>query len=128
VRPFAAGRELAPAYEFIAHLARNVIAESGRAKIIDLSLARAPGPMKPGIGTWCYMARKGYWRREAVRVWAIAGVLYEAVTGLAPFDQDDDAGVEYPSCDRPSVAQLGAAREQAAGLPCGERRFAGAVV
>jgi len=127
VRPFAAGRELAPAYEFIAHLARNVIAESGRAKIIDLSLARAPGPMKPGIGTWCYMARGGE-LGPAADVWAIAGVLYEAVTGLAPFDQDDDAGVEYPSCDRPSVAQLGAAREQAAGLPCGERRFAGAVV
>lgn len=126
MRPFPAGRELAPACEVIAHLARNVNAESGRAKIIDLSLARAPGPMKPGIGTWCYMARGGE-LGPAADVWGIAGVLYEAVTGLAPFDQDDDADVEYPSCDRPSVAQLGAACEQAAGLPCGERRFAGAV-
>jgi hypothetical protein len=77
-------------------------------------------------------------------------------TGLAPFDQDDDADSEFPSleraahlvgrdrrlpaelaaaidaalaadrADRPSVAELGAACELVAGLPPSERRFAGA--
>ena len=135
----------------------NVIAESGRAKIIDLSLARPPGRMKPGIGTWCYMApeqARGGLVGPPADVWGIAGVLYEAATGLAPFDQDDDADHEFPSlqrlahrvgrdrrlpsrlaaaidaalgaepADRPSVAALGAACEVAAGLPVAERRFA----
>jgi serine/threonine protein kinase len=34
----------------------NVIAENGRAKVIDLSHARAPGRVPAGNGTWCYMA------------------------------------------------------------------------
>jgi len=34
----------------------NVVAEHGRAKVIDLSHARPPGRMPPGNGTWCYMA------------------------------------------------------------------------
>ncbi len=34
----------------------NVVAEAGRAKVIDLSLARAPGRLPAAIGTWCYMA------------------------------------------------------------------------
>lgn len=34
----------------------NVIAEAGRAKVIDLSHARAPARVRPGGGTWCYMA------------------------------------------------------------------------
>ena len=135
----------------------NVIAESGRAKIIDLSLARPPGRMKPGSGTWCYMAPEqalGAELAPPTDVWGVGGVLYEAATGLAPFDQDDDADHEFPSlvrpahrvgrdrrlppglagaidaalaaepAERPSVAALGAACELAAGLPVAERRFA----
>jgi eukaryotic-like serine/threonine-protein kinase len=138
----------------------NVIAEAGRAKIIDLSLARPPGAMRAGIGTWCYMAPEQAVGGEigaAADVWGIAGVLYEAATGVAPFGDEDDEDVEFPSLERPahpvardrrvpgalaaaidgglraeasarpSVAQLGAACEQAAGLPPAERRFAAAL-
>jgi len=135
----------------------NVIAEAGRAKIIDLSLARPPGRMPPGIGTWCYMApeqARGGEVGAPADVWGIAGVLYEAATGLAPFGDEDDEDVEFPSlarpahpvdrrrrlprglagaidaalaadsAARPSVAELGAACEQAAALPPSEQRFA----
>jgi len=135
----------------------NVIAEAGRAKIIDLSLARPPGRMRPGIGTWCYLApeqARGGEVGPPADVWGIAGVLYEAATALTPFGGEDDEDVEFPSlqraarpvahdrrlpaalaaaidgcldaqpCDRPTVAELGAACEQAAQLPAAERRFA----
>ena len=46
----------------------NVIAEAGRAKLIDLSLARPPGEAPAGIGTWHYLspeqARGGDARRR----------------------------------------------------------------
>ena len=34
----------------------NVVAEAGRAKLIDLSLARAPGRYRAGLGTWCNLS------------------------------------------------------------------------
>lgn len=83
----------------------NVIAEAGRAKIIDLSLARAPGRTRPGIGTWCYMApeqARGGEVGRAADVWGIAGVLFEAITGRAAFGDEDDEDVEFPSLQRPA--------------------------
>ena len=94
----------------------------------------------------------------AADVWGIAGVLYEGATGFAPFGDEDDEDVAFPSLarpvhpiardhrlpaglaaaidaglqahprDRPSLAQLGAACEQAAGLPPDEQRFAAALL
>jgi len=81
----------------------NVIAEAGRAKIIDLSLARAAGNMRAGIGTWCYMApeqARGGDIGPAADAWGIAAVLYEAATGFAPFGDEDDEDDEFPSLDR----------------------------
>ena len=69
----------------------NVIAEAGRAKLIDLSLARQPGEMKPGRGTLDYLApeqaRGGYVDASA-DIWGVGAVLFEAATGEAPFDDD----------------------------------------
>ena len=61
----------------------NVVAEAGRAKLLDLSCARPPGPGKPG-GTWCYLApeqEKGGELGPPADVWGLGITLYEAATG-----------------------------------------------
>ncbi|MDQ3675856.1 MAG: serine/threonine protein kinase [Actinomycetota bacterium] len=97
----------------------NVIAEGGRAKIIDLSLARAPGDMKPGIGTWCCMApeqARGGVVGPAADVWGLAGVLYEGATGAAPFGEEDDEDIEFPSLARAALLLgVGDDRQRVAG-------------
>jgi serine/threonine protein kinase len=70
----------------------NIIAEAGRAKIIDLSVARRPGRARPGVGTWCYMAPEQVWGGELASpadVWGIGVVLWEAAAGKAAFGGDD---------------------------------------
>src|SRR4051794_7475243 len=62
----------------------NVISDAGQAKLIDLSIARAPGRAKPGIGTLEYMAPE---QRDGGRVdtwtdvFGLGTVLFEAATG-----------------------------------------------
>jgi serine/threonine protein kinase len=71
----------------------NVVADGGRAKVIDLSLARPPGPAPAGIGTWCYLApeqARGGELDAAADVWGIGVVLFEAATGAPAFDDPDD--------------------------------------
>ena len=78
----------------------NLIAEAGRVKLIDLSLARAPGPAGPGIGTWQYLSpeqARGEHLGPPADVWGLGAVLFEVATGEAPFDDDPDAWTDPPS-------------------------------
>jgi serine/threonine protein kinase len=77
----------------------NIVAESGRAKLIDLSIARRPGRARPGVGTWCYMApeqARGGHVGEQADVWGVGVVLWEAACGDTPFG---DESVEYPQLE-----------------------------
>jgi serine/threonine protein kinase len=77
----------------------NIVAEAGRAKLIDLSVAQAPGTVKAGTGTWCYLAPEqasGGSVGPAADVWGIGVVLWEAACGHTPFGDED---VEYPQLE-----------------------------
>jgi len=80
----------------------NVIAECGRAKLIDLSVARPPGPAHGGIGTFFYMAPeqvRGGELGPAADVWGIGTVLFEAATGEPAFDDPDADELDYGESD-----------------------------
>ena len=89
----------------------NVVAERGRAKVIDMSVARSPGRAPPEVGTWCYMApeqARGGNLTPAADVWGIGGVLYEAATGECAFDDGSDEH-DYPQLHR-RAAPVGSLR------------------
>jgi serine/threonine protein kinase len=85
----------------------NVIAEAGRAKLIDLSHARRPGRVPAGFGTWCYAApeqARGGAVGPAADVWGIGGVLWEAAVGECAFDyEESDDDHDYPQLQRGAV-------------------------
>ena len=86
----------------------NVVADAGRAKVIDLSVARPPGRCPPELGTWCYMApeqARGGELCPAADVWGVGGLLFEAATGACAFDTDEDGedGTAYPQLERRAV-------------------------
>lgn len=66
----------------------NIICEAGQARVLDLSLAQAPGTCRAGAGTYEYMAPEqvaGGNVGPATDVWGLGGVLYRALTRLRPF-------------------------------------------
>jgi serine/threonine protein kinase len=87
----------------------NVISNNGTAKLLDLSLVRPPGPGAAGQGTHIYLAPEqatGGELTAATDVWGIGAVLYEAVSGYAPFEPMDDEEEEWLDADRSHYLQL----------------------
>jgi serine/threonine protein kinase len=89
----------------------NIVVDAGRAILIDLSIARKPGPATPGLGTWSYLAPEqavGRLLGPEADVWGIGAVLFAALTAHAPFgdseadesahstDDDEDEPDTYP--------------------------------
>ena len=67
----------------------NIVIDSGRAKLLDLSVARAPGPVAPGAGSRRYMApeqARGGEVGPPADVWGAGCVLYEAAAGRPAFE------------------------------------------
>ena len=88
----------------------NIILDLGVAKVLDLSLARPPGPLRPGVGTRCYLApeqARGGDVTAAADVWGLGVVMWEAAVGEPAFD-DEAAGVKYPQ----TVARAPAVRRR----------------
>jgi serine/threonine protein kinase len=81
----------------------NVVVDAGRAIVIDLSIAQPPGLGPAGLGTWCYLAPEqasGALLGPAADVWGIGAVLFEGLTGQAPFgDDEDEASGEFTTDD-----------------------------
>ena len=79
----------------------NIVYELGRAKVIDLSIARRPGRAKKGCGTRVYMAPEqavGGMLSDATDIWGLGAVLDEAAGGKRPFPSQ--RRVEYPQLRR----------------------------
>jgi serine/threonine protein kinase len=71
----------------------NIIATQGMAKVLDLSVARPPGPHRGGIGTTRYMAPEqsvGGELGSYTDVWGIGVTLYEVATGEPACDGGDE--------------------------------------
>jgi serine/threonine protein kinase len=97
----------------------NVIAERGMAKVLDLSLARPPGPVPAGIGTRQYAAPEqvaGGEAGPAADVWGIGALLHALaaprLAGVpARLARLLAACLEPRPQDRPAVEELHAALE-----------------
>lgn len=81
----------------------NIVAENRLAKVLDLSIARPPGPGERGLGTSQYMApeqARGEESTFATDVWGIGAVLFEALTGEIPFEGSQDEDYQYEQLER----------------------------
>jgi serine/threonine protein kinase len=82
----------------------NIIVGGGRARLIDLSLAQAPGLVPAGRGTPSYLSPEqgvGGLVTGASDVWGLGLTLFVAATGVKPFSQggstSESAGVRSAS-------------------------------
>ena len=80
----------------------NIVAEAGKAKLLDLSVARPIGTSARGIGTWCYLSpeqARGESLTAAADVWGLAVTVHEALTGEDAFTGPE----KYPQLHRPAA-------------------------
>ncbi|POX49642.1 serine/threonine protein kinase [Streptomyces sp. Ru71] len=73
----------------------NVVVDRGHAKVLDLSVARPPGPAPAGLGTCCYLSpeqARGGPLTAAADVWGIGVTLFEVACDDLPFDCGKRAG------------------------------------
>jgi eukaryotic-like serine/threonine-protein kinase len=81
----------------------NLLCSGGLVRVIDLSLARAPGRGRRGAGTHIYLAPEqalGDELSEASDAWGIGVVLWEAAAGRPPFDRPEDDRDAYEQLRR----------------------------
>ncbi|WP_181780166.1 serine/threonine-protein kinase [Pseudonocardia pini] len=90
------GQQLAAALRYLHERGRvhcdvkpsNIVISAGVTRVIDLALARTPGPAPAEVGSARYMAPEqivGGVVTPATDVWAVGVVLHEAATGVRPF-------------------------------------------
>lgn len=83
----------------------NIVSERGMAKILDLSIAQGPGPVRKGAGTVQYMAPEqitGGNASPASDVWGLGAVLFETATAETPFNaeyEDESSQEDFTSTD-----------------------------
>jgi serine/threonine protein kinase len=78
--------------------ASNITLDCGIARVLDLNIARRPGPGRPGVGTRHYLSpeqARGGPLTWAADVWGLGMVWYEAACGRLPFEFLHD-GPEFP--------------------------------
>ena len=77
----------------------HIIATHGMAKVLDLSVARAPGRHRGGIGTRGYRAPEqsvgGYLGPQS-DIWGLGATLYDVATGEPACDAGDESSRRGP--------------------------------
>lgn len=106
----------------------NVIVESTRVWLIDLSLAQRPGPCPRGLGTAAYLSpeqARGEEVGESADVWGLGVTLYEAAVGESPFESRGRATHGSPDDGQVTDACSDIERCSACGGRLGYRQLAG---